>query len=75
MGRNEFSYAGEWLGLLNEGKGIITQYYGSSMSQNIQKTIEFIPIGHKCSFCRYYNVYSLLGLGCIPQIEANYVLE
>lgn len=77
--RHEFCHAGEWSGLLNIGNGIMSQCYGNSVSQNIfeniDRPIEFFPIGHNCSMPHCYNAHSLLGLGNIPEILGNYALE
>ncbi len=77
--RNEFCYAGEWSGLLNLGNGLMSQCYCTYGVQNlfkdIKKKIIFRPIGNKCSMPHCYNSHSLLGLGCIPEIEGNYALE
>ena len=77
--RKEFCYAGEWSGLLNIGNGEMTQCYGKCLHQNvfknINKPIEWIPIGHNCCLPHCYNSHSLLGLGNIPEIEGCYALE
>lgn len=77
--RKEFCYAGAWSGMLNIGNGILRQCYGNCSSQNIMKDInkpiEFIPMGHCCDMPHCYNSHSLLGLGCIPELKGNYALE
>ena len=77
--RKEFCHAGEWSGLLNIGNGIMTQCYGECLRQNIlkdiNKPIEWIPVGHNCPMPHCYNSHSLLGVGDISAIDGNYALE
>lgn len=77
--RSEFCYAGEWSGLLNAGNGIMSQCYGSCLTQNIfekiNEPIKWFPIGHNCCLPHCYNSHSLLGLGVIPMIKGCYSIE
>lgn len=70
--RKEFCYAGDWSFTLNLGTGIMAQCYCSLLKQNIfediEKDIEFIPIGNNCRERHCYNAHAFLALGNIPEL-------
>lgn len=69
--RKEFCYAGDWSFYLNLGTGLMTQCYCSFKQQQIfenpDKSIDFTPVGHRCSMPHCYNGHAFLTLGCIPE--------
>lgn len=72
--RKEFCHAGEWSGLLNIGTGIWTPCYHikaqkKNIFENIDKPIEFYPVGKKCKLPHCYNGHSFLSMGDIPEIN------
>ena len=71
--RKEYCYAGNWSGLLNIGTGVYTSCYTGRINQNIfddvNKPINFIAIGNKCTMPHCYNGHSFLSLGTIPEIN------
>lgn len=71
--RKEFCYADEWLLYVNLATGEAKQCYKSNYSQNIfsdlDKAIDFVPIG-KCKQPHCYNGHMLLTLGCIPDFTS-----
>ena len=73
--RKEFCHAGEWSGLLNLGTGIWTPCYcirgqKKNIFENVEKNIEFYPVGTKCKMPHCYNGHSFLTLGNIPEIDS-----
>lgn len=72
--RKEFCHAGEWSGLLNLGTGIFTPCYcikgqKKNIFENIDKKIEFYPVGYGCKMPHCYNGHSFLALGNVPEIN------
>ena len=71
--RKEFCYAGAWSFYLNLGSGIMTQCYKSAINQNIfediNKPIDFTPIGCNCQEHHCYNGHAFLTLGDIPELQ------
>lgn len=72
--RKEFCHAGEWSGLLNLGNGIWTPCYNirgqkKNIFENIDKPIEFYPVGKCCKMPHCYNGHSFLTMGNIPEIN------
>lgn len=72
--RKEFCHAGEWSGLLNLGTGIWTPCYSikaqkKNIFENIDKPIEFYPVGKCCKMPHCYNGHSYLTMGNIPEID------
>jgi len=67
--RREFCYAGAWSLYIDLTTGVAQQCYNSWFNQNIfsniDKQIEFIPVG-KCNLAHCYNGHAFLTLGCIP---------
>lgn len=73
--RKEFCHAGEWSGLLNLGTGIWTPCYyikaqKKNIFENIDKPIEFYPVGKCCNMPHCYNGHSYLSMGDIPEINS-----
>lgn len=72
--RKEFCYAGDWSFYLNLGTGIMTQCYKSLIHQNIfedvEKPINFCPIGNNCLEYHCYIGHSYIVLGDIPELDA-----
>lgn len=72
--RHEFCYAGDWSLYLNLQTGNMTQCYRSYFSQNIfediEKPIDFKPIGCNCKEYHCYNGHSFIVLGDIPELKA-----
>lgn len=78
--RTEFCHAGEWSGLLNLGTGIWTPCYNirgqkKNIFKNIEKPIEFYPVGKGCKMPHCYNGHSFLTLGDIPEIDTYHYNE
>jgi organic radical activating enzyme len=71
--RKEFCYAGLWSGYIDIGTGEMTQCYGPTYSQNIfeniNKPINFIPVGHNCLQPHCFNSHAWLTLGLIPELK------
>lgn len=69
--RCEFCYAGDWSFVLDLGTGVMHQCYSSFKVQQIfddlNKPIDFTPIGHHCSAPHCHNGHAFLTLGCIPE--------
>jgi hypothetical protein len=72
--RKEFCYTGLWSGYIDIGTGQLNQCYRSIYSQNIfdniEKPINFIPVGSHCLEPHCYNSHAWLTLGLIPDIQA-----
>lgn len=72
--RREFCYAGDWSFYLNLGTGMMSQCYKSLVQHNIfedvEKPINFYPIGNNCREHHCYNGHSYIVLGDIPELEA-----
>ena len=72
--RKEYCYAGMWSGLLNIGDGTFESCYGQRIIQNIfqnlDRPIEFVPVGCHCKMPHCYNSHSFLTLGDIPELPA-----
>ena len=66
--------SGDWSFYLNLGTGIMTQCYKSLIHQNIfedvEKPINFCPIGNNCLEYHCYNGHSYIVLGDIPELDA-----
>lgn len=72
--RKEYCYAGAWSGILNIGTGELVACYASGLVQNIfediNKRIEFTPVGRHCNMPHCYNSHVFLTLGNIPSMES-----
>lgn len=72
--RKEFCYAGEWSIYLNLVTGDYTQCYcGKKLGNiyiNIDKPINFFPIGCNCTQPHCYNGHAFLTFGNIPELES-----
>lgn len=70
--RNEFCHAGDWTLNLDMGSGILRQCYKSLYNQNIfddiEKPINFKPIGCNCLQPHCFNGHAWLALGTIPEL-------
>lgn len=71
--RKEFCYAGEWSGYLDLVSGDLRQCYCGATIDNIykdiNKPINFFPIGCNCTMPHCYNGHSFLSFGDIPEME------
>ena len=71
--RNEYCYAGYWSGKLNLSTGILTGCYGNGIQQNIfkdlNKEIQWCPIGKHCNFQYCFNSSHFISQGIIPELE------
>ncbi|WP_302285367.1 radical SAM protein [Bacteroides clarus] len=71
--RNEYCYAGYWSGKLDLGTGILTGCYGNGIKQNIfkdlNKRIQWCPIGKHCNFQYCFNSSHFISQGIIPELE------
>ena len=71
--RTEFCYAGEWSAYLNLNSGDLRQCYCGkwldNIYQDVEKPINFEPIGHKCTQPHCYNGHAFLTLGDIPELK------
>lgn len=71
--RKEFCYAGTWSFYLNLGTGIATRCYQQSKKINIfddiEKPIQFSPVGYDCPLPHCYNSHALLTFGLIPELD------
>lgn len=72
--RKEFCYAGEWSIYLNLVTGDYTQCYcGKKLGNiytNIDKPINFLPIGCNCTQPHCYNGHAFLTFGNIPELDS-----
>jgi len=70
--RNEFCYAGLWTATLNLGTGVLRQCYCGKIIQNIfkdvDKPINWQPIGNYCAEPHCHNSHVWLTLGNIPEL-------
>lgn len=71
--RKEFCYAGSWSFLLNLSTGIMTQCYnlgnGQNIMEDLDKEINFKPVGNGCA-CQYcINSSHFMSLGNIPELD------
>jgi len=68
-----FCYAGDWSLYVNLGSGVAKQCYCSNIEQNIfddiEKPIQFLPIGNNCKEAHCYNSHAFLTLGMIPELK------
>lgn len=73
--RNEFCYAGAWSFWLNLFTGDMRQCYKSNFNQNIyedlNRHIDWRPIGNNCQEHHCYNGHSFITLGCIPELISD----
>lgn len=71
--RKEYCYAGYWSGKLNLCTGELTGCYGLGIHQNIfkdiDKKIQFAPIGKHCHFKYCFNSSHFMSQGIIPEIK------
>lgn len=71
--RKEFCYAGYWTATLNLGTGILRQCYCGKVIQNIfeniDKPINWQPIGCYCAEPHCHNSHVWLTLGNIPELN------
>lgn len=72
--RNEFCYAGQWSAYLNIETGDLKQCYIGRKIDNIyrdiDKPINFCPIGNNCTMPHCYNGHAFLTFGNIPELNA-----
>jgi len=71
--RREFCYAGMWSGVLNLQTGILKKCYGTSginIFENIEKQIDFTPVGKHCPTPYCVNSSHFISLGVIPEIDS-----
>ncbi len=77
--RNEFCYAGAWSLYVNLKNGDAQRCYGQPITQNIfadlNKPIEFKPVGHYCRQPYCYNGHAFLTLGVIPELDTPTYLD
>ncbi|WP_270349893.1 radical SAM protein [Megamonas funiformis] len=71
--RKEFCYAGEWSFWVNIGTGEMKQCYANytlgNIYKNINKPLNFLPVGHNCKLPYCYNAHAYLTLGDIPELD------
>jgi hypothetical protein len=71
--RREYCYAGLWSGVLDLVTGNLKQCYRGKVLQNIfediERPIQFAPIGRHCSQPHCYNAHAFMTLGVIPSIK------
>lgn len=70
--REEFCYAGAWSGTLNLATGELSKCYGPNtvdIFKNIEKPIDFSPIGNNCCSLFCMNSSHFLSLGNIPELD------
>lgn len=71
--RYEFCYAGLWSGVLNLVTGQLAQCYRARFIQNIfedlERSIEFSPVGHHCPEPHCYNAHVFMTLGVVPSVR------
>lgn len=72
--RVEFCYAGLWNLYLNISTGDLQQcIYGNYLGNiydDINKRIEYCPVGNKCKYPHCYNGHAYLSLGAIPELQS-----
>ena len=72
--RSEFCYAGDWSLYLNLNSGRLTQCYCGeylcNIYDDIEKPINFKPVGYRCTLPHCYNGHAFLALGDIPEINS-----
>ena len=77
--RKEFCYAGDWSAYINLVSGSMRQCYcGEELDNiydNIDKPLNFRPIGYGCTEPHCYNGHSFLALGVIPELNAPKLSE
>lgn len=71
--RHEYCYAGLWSAFLNLVNGRLKQCYSEKVLQDIfedvDRPIEFAPVGGRCSQPHCYNAHAFMTLGVIPSVE------
>lgn len=70
--RTEFCYAGQWSLVVNLATGNYQQCYrGKKLGNiyNLNKSINFLPIGHHCRSGHCFNGHAFLGFGLIPGLD------
>lgn len=71
--RHEFCYAGLWSGTLDLASGELWQCYHAARLQNIYKEldrpIQFSPVGCHCPEPHCYNAHAFMTLGVIPSVQ------
>lgn len=69
----EYCYAGLWSGVLDLVTGDLRQCYRGELLQNIfediEQSIQFAPIGHRCMQPHCYNGHAFLTLGVVPSMN------
>ncbi len=71
--RHEFCYAGKWTFVLNLQTGVIRPCYCSltyiNIYKDLDKKIEFYPIGKNCQSPFCMNSSHFIALGCMPEYK------
>lgn len=71
--RKEYCYAGDWSLFINLESGEASQCYCTRFTQNVfkdlNKPIQFLPIGKNCTMPHCYNSHALMTLGVIAELN------